>query len=147
MVWESVARLLETKMIRLGIERYGGAYFSHIRAERMSIRDLTSNFSTRGASLIYGWGGRGAPYIDEGSVHILGTLELVSLDGELLAGLGNGSLDTGLDELQGLGMRGRGRACLLGVENIGGVDDSQHVGEGGEVGSGHERRGLRHTWS
>lgn len=57
MVWESVARLLETKMIRLGIERYGGAYFSHIRAERMSIRDLTSNFSTRGASLIYGWGG------------------------------------------------------------------------------------------
>ena len=95
-------------MIRLGIERYGGAYFSHIRAERMSIRDLTSNFSTRGASLIYGWGGRGAPYIDEGSVHILGTLELVSLDGELLAGLGNGSLDTGLDELQGLGMRGRG---------------------------------------
>ena len=57
MVWESVARLLETKLIRLGIERYGGAYFSHIRAERMSIRDLTSNFSTRGASLIYGWGG------------------------------------------------------------------------------------------
>ena len=57
MVWESVARLLETKMIRLGIERYGGTYFSHIRAERMSIRDLMSNFSTRGASLIYGWGG------------------------------------------------------------------------------------------